>query len=153
MKPVVAAITVPQHPEEVFDLIDVLADHEQFTDHFLYDWEVSGPRAGVGARARMKVRRPGRDEQLEMEVVASERPVTTVEESVSAGGRRRTRGTYRLDEQPGSGTRVTFELAWLAAPLSERLAAPLVRAVTRRANAKSLERLASMLAEQDHSQA
>ena len=97
----------------------------------------------------MKVRRPGTDEPLEMRVMASERPRTTVEESVSAGGRRRTRGTYRLDELPGGGTRVSFELAWLTAPRSERLAAPLTRAVVRRANAKSLERLAATLAERE----
>ena len=147
MKPVTVSITVPQDREQVFDLLDVLAKHEQFTDHFLYDWEVSGPRSGVGAKARMKVRRPGPDERLEMRVVASERPRTTVEESVGAGGRRRTRGTYRLEELTGGGTRVSFELAWLEVPRSERLAAPLTRGVVRRANAKSLERLAATLAD------
>jgi hypothetical protein len=92
------------------------------------------------------VRRPGADEPLEMRVVASERPWMTVEESVSAGGRRRTRGTYRLEALPAGGTRVSFELEWLDAPLAERLAAPLTRAVVRRANATSLERLAATLA-------
>jgi hypothetical protein len=149
MKPVTVSITVPQSREEVYELLDTLADHEQFTDHFLCDWEVSGPRSGVGARARMRVKRPGPDDLLEMEVVGAEPPRATVEESVGAGGRRRTRGMYRLDELPGGGTRVSFELAWLRAPLAERLAAPLVRAVTRRANARSLARLAETLAARD----
>jgi hypothetical protein len=80
-----------------------------------------------------------------MEVIAAEPPRTTTEESVSGKGRRRTRGTYVLEPLPGGGTRVTFELAWLEAPLSERLASPLTRAVVRRANARSLQRLAQIL--------
>ena len=145
MKPVVVEIEVPQPPDEVYEFLDVLANHERFTDHFLIDWQVSGPSRGVGARARMRVKSPGPDDWLDMEVVAAEAPRTTTEESVSARGRRRTRGTYVLEPLPDGGTRIVFELAWLEAPLSERLAAPLTRAVVRRANARSLQRLTEML--------
>ena len=145
MKPVSVSIEVPQPREEVFDFLDVLANHEQFNDHFLVDWEVIAPARGVGAKARMRVKRVGSDDPLEMEVVDAERPRMTVEESVSGKGRRRTRGTYLLDELPSGGTRITFELAWLEAPLSERLAAPLARWVVRRANARSLQRLGETL--------
>jgi uncharacterized protein YndB with AHSA1/START domain len=145
MKPVTVSIEVPQSPERVYDYLDVLSHHERFTDHFLLDWEVSGPSRGVGARARMRVKSPGPDDWLDMEVIAAEPPRTTTEESVSGKGRRRTRGTYVLEPLPGGGTRVTFELAWLEAPLSERLASPLTRAVVRRANARSLQRLAQIL--------
>ncbi len=143
MKPVTVAVTVPQRREEVFDFLNVLGNHESFTDHFLLDWEVSGPRAGVGARARMRVKGPGREDWIEMEVVAADPPRMTAEESIGARGRRRTRGTYRLDEVPAGGTMVNFEFAWLEAPPVERLAALLTRAVVRRANAKSLRRLAA----------
>jgi hypothetical protein len=145
VKPVTVTIAVPQSREQVFDLIDVLGGHEAFTDHFLVDWETSGPRSGVGARARMRVKKPGSPDWLDMEVIAAERPRTTTEESVSAKGRRRTRGTYLLEELPGGGTRISFELAWLEAPVSERLAAPLVRWVVRRNNETSLRRLAEQL--------
>ena len=145
MKPVEVSVEVPQQRTEVYDFLDVLAAHEAFTDHFLVDWETSGPRSGVGARARMRVKRPGPADWIDMEVIASERPHASVEESVSAKGRRRTRGTYTFEELPGGGTRVNFELAWLEAPLSERLTAPLTRAVMRRANAKAMERLAALL--------
>ena len=146
MKSVTASVDVPQDRAEVFDFLNVLANHEAFTDHFLLDWQVSGPRSGVGAHARMRAKSPGVDDWLEMEVIAVDRPTTTVEESIGARGRRRTRGTYRLDELPTGGTRVEFELAWLEARLAERLAAPLTRAMVRRANAKSLRRLAALLA-------
>jgi hypothetical protein len=148
VKPVTVNVTVPQPREEVYALLDVLGAHEAFTDHFLVDWETSGPRSGVGARARMRVKKPGPPDRLDMEVVAAERPRTTVEESVSANGRRRTRGTYVLEELPGGGTKISFELAWLEAPLSERFAAPLTRWVVRRNNEISLRRLAEQLSAQ-----
>jgi hypothetical protein len=145
MKPVTATVTVPPPREEVFDFLNVLGNHERFTDHFLVDWELSGPPAGVGARARMRLKKPGPADWLEMEVVAAERPKMTVEESVSANGRRRTRGTYLLADAPGGGTGITFRLEWLKAPLSDRLATPLTRALAGRSNAKSLRRLAHVL--------
>jgi hypothetical protein len=71
----------------------------------------------------MRVKRPRPDDWLEIQVVAGERPRMTSEESVGAGGRRRTQGTDRLEGLPGGGTRISFELAWLEAPLVERLPA------------------------------
>lgn len=149
MKPVKVSVDVPQERTDVYDFLDTLAAHEAFTDHFLVDWTTSGPRSGVGARARMRVKKPGPADWIDMEVIAAERPRTSVEESVSAKGRRRTRGTYLLEELPGGGTRINFELAWLEAPLSERLAAPLTRAVMRRANAKAMRRLAAALRDRE----
>jgi hypothetical protein len=126
--------------------LDVLANHEAFTDHMLVDWQCSGPRSGVGARVRMRFKKPGRPDWMDLEVIDAEPPRRNVEETVSAGGRRRTRGTYVLDELPGGGTRINFELAWLEAPLGDRLAAPFVRALLKRGNAKAMRRLAAQLA-------
>ncbi len=146
MKPVIATVHVPQARTEVFDFLDVLANHQSFTDHFLVDWELWGPAAGVGAKARMRVKGPGPDDRIEMTVIASERPRMTAEESVGANGRRRTRGTYTLADLPDGGTRVAFELRWLEAPLAERLLAPITRSVVARANQKALRRLVEALA-------
>jgi Polyketide cyclase / dehydrase and lipid transport len=145
VKPVTVSATTRRRREDVYEFLSVLANHEAFTDHFLVDWEPSGPRAGVGARARMRVKKPGRADWLEMEVVSAQPPRLSVEESVSAKGRRRTRGTYVLEELPTGGTQISFELAWIEAPLGERIAAPLTRALTRRANAESLRRLVDRL--------
>ena len=60
MKPVTVSTTVPQGREEVYDFLDVLANHEPFTDHMMVDWQYSGPAAGLGARARMRLKKPGR---------------------------------------------------------------------------------------------
>jgi hypothetical protein len=124
MKPVSVSIDVPQSREKVYEFLDVLGNHEGFTDHFLLDWALFGPSSGVGARARMRVKSPGPDDWLDMEVIEAEAPRTTTEESGSEKGRRRTRGTYVLEELPGGGTRITFELAWLKAPLAERRRSP-----------------------------
>src|SRR3954465_12290832 len=146
MKPVTVSTTVPQDREPVYDFLDVLGNHEPFTDHFLRDWQLSGPARGVGAKARMRVARPGPQDWIDMEGTGGGRPRASVEESTSAGGKRHTRGTYVLDQLADGGTKVTFTIEWLQAPLSDRLGAPVPRAVMKRANRKAMERLAQALA-------
>ncbi|NLU73175.1 SRPBCC family protein [Streptomyces sp. HNM0575] len=145
MRPVVVHIDVPQPREEVYDFLDVLAAHEEFTDHMLREWECSGPARGVGSAARVTAVAAGRRDRIRIEVVAAERPSRIVERNTGAGGRRVAHGTYVLRELPGGGTRVLFEYAWQSAPLSERLAAPVVRTLLRRANRRALRRLADVL--------
>ena len=146
MRPVTVSIEVPHSREDVYAFLDVLGAHEAFTDHMLVDWHCSGPTAGVGARARMRVKRPGRADWLEMQVVAADPPNGTIEESVSAGGRRRTRGTYILEDLPdGSGTKVSFRFEWHRIPPAERAMALLTRAIVRRGNRRSLQRMAALL--------
>lgn len=146
MKPISVSVKVDRPRDEVFPFLDALANHEQFTDHMLVDWTYSGPAAGIGAKARMRANVPGPKDWIDMEVIAAQAPVTTVEESVGAKGRRRTRGTYTLEELPGGGTHVRFELAYVKMPLSERLMAPLLRAWLKRGNEKAMRRLGETLA-------
>ena len=103
MRPVTVAVTVPNGRQEVYDFLEVLANHEPFTDHMLVDWHYSGPSYGLGARARMRLKKRGRPDWMDLEVVEVHRPSSTVEETVGAGGRRRTRGTYVLEEAPAAG--------------------------------------------------
>jgi hypothetical protein len=46
MKPVRVSIDVPQAREDVYDFLDILANHELFTDHMLRDWRCEGPARG-----------------------------------------------------------------------------------------------------------
>ena len=73
MKPVSVSIEVPNEREDVYAFLDVLANHEPFTDHMMVDWEYSGPRTGIGAGATAKVRAPGSNEIVEIRVVEVER--------------------------------------------------------------------------------
>jgi len=146
MNPVNVSIEVPEPQEEVYDFLDVMANHEPFTNHMLRDWEYSGPDRGVGSKARVKVSAGGRTDTVEIEVVSAERPKQIIERNIGAGGRRVANGTYILEPLPSGGTRIVFEYAWQQAPLSERLASPLVRSVLRRGNQRAMQRLAEALA-------
>ena len=145
MKPVTVDVDVAEPIEVVFDYLDVMANHEPFTDHVMRDWEYSGPDRGVGSRARVRVKAGGRTDVVDIEVQSAERPTRIVERNVGAGGRRVANGTYTLRALPDGGTRVSFEYRWQTAPRSERLAAPLVRAFLRRQNERAMRRLAEQL--------
>jgi ribosome-associated toxin RatA of RatAB toxin-antitoxin module len=149
VKPVTVSIEVPQSRERVYDFLDVLGNHEQFTDHFLVDWELSGAPSGIGAKARMQVKSLGIKDTVDTEVVASERHRMIAEESVSAKGRRHTRGNYRLETDRNGGTIIEFELEWLQASVLDRLAAPVARSIVRNANLRALQRLRVRLEELD----
>ena len=147
MKSIIVGVKVPQERHEVFAFLDVLANHEPFTDHVLVDWSFDGPRAGVGAKARMRANVRGPKQWLDMEVISADAPVTSTEESIGANGRRRTRGTYTLKDLPDGGTDIQFELAYLAVPPIERMFGPFIRASMKRANAKAMRRLSQTLSE------
>jgi len=129
---------------QVYEFLDVMANHERFTDHMLADWELSWPPRGVGSKARVRPT-TGPSDPIEIEVVEAEPPVRTVEHGTGAKGRRLTSGTYTLAELPDGGTEITFELAWHKQPLLERLAWPAVKAVMTRENRRAMERLHDVL--------
>jgi len=145
MKPVTVEATVAKPPVEVFEFLDALANHERFLDHYLVDWKFSGSKRGVGAKARARVDAPGSQDHYEFEVTESEPPHRIVEQGVSSNGKRKTRGTYRLEQSADGGTRIEFELAFEELPRSERIAPFLTRAFAKRVNAKAMRRLAKEL--------
>jgi len=145
MKPVHVSIDLPQSRDDVYDFLDVMANHEPFTNHILKDWEYSGPDRGIGSKARVHVSAAGRTDTVDIEVIDAERPARIVERNIGAGGERVATGTYTLSDLPGGGTRVQFEYAWQQIPLSERVMSPLVRGMLRRANERAMERMAEQL--------
>lgn len=146
MKPVRVSVDVPNPRPEVYEFLDVLGNHEQFTDHFMVDWELSGPERGVGAKANVRVKAAGEKDRTEIEVVEADAGRRIVEEGTGGSrGRRRTRGSYRLEDLPGGGTRIAFTLEFLSLPTGERLMGPLQRAYVKRVNGKALTRLAERL--------
>ena len=69
MRPVTVSVVVPKPVEEVFDYLDVLANHESFLDHFLVDWKFSGPARGVGAKAEARASAPMSQDWTDFEVI------------------------------------------------------------------------------------
>jgi carbon monoxide dehydrogenase subunit G len=145
-RPVSVSIDVPQPRTAVYAFLDVMANHEPFTDHMLVDWSYSGPPRGVGAKARVTSSFGALTDTVDIEVVAADAPATIVERNVSAKGARVATGTYELADLPAGGTRVQFTYRWEKAPLPDRVLSPLVRGVLRRGNAKAMSRLAERLA-------
>ncbi len=145
MKPVTVSTVVARPIAEVYDFLDVLANHESFTDHVLIKWKFSGPARGVGAKAEAKANTPGSQDWTDFEVVEAKPPVRIVEEGIGNGSKRHTRGTYRLEELPEGKTKISFELEWLKTARAERLIPPMTRAFLHRVNAKSMRRLAKQL--------
>lgn len=145
-KPVTVTIDVPQDRERVYDFLDVMANHEAFTDHLMKDWELSGPARGVGAKARVRTKALGVSDVVDFEVTDAEAPTRIVERNTAQKAGRVGEGTYVLTPAPGGGTHIAFTYRWIDAPLADRLMAPLVRAYLRKANATAMQRLAQQLA-------
>ena len=137
--------TVVAPPAEVHELLDDLAAHRRWTDHFLVDWELLGDPHGVGAKARFRAKGAGANARSEIEVLSST-PRQIVEQGRSGKDlSRRTRGTYELAPADGGGTVVTFtNEVWPSSRL-DALGTPFAKAYLRRNNAKALERLRQLL--------
>src|SRR3954469_9616235 len=82
--PVTVSIEVPQDRSHVYDHLDVMANHEAFTDHLLRDWTLSGPARGVGSKAQVHVKALGVSDVVDIEVVEAQAPQRIVERNVAA---------------------------------------------------------------------
>jgi hypothetical protein len=146
VKPVSVSVEVPNPPHEVYEFLDVLGNHESFMDHFMVDWQLSGPTRGVGAKANVRVKATAEKDWTDVEIVEADSGRRLVEETIGGSrGKRRTRGTYLLEALPDGGTGISFELEFLEMPTGERLMGPVNRAYVKRVNRKAMRRLAERL--------
>ena len=145
MKPVTVSVDVPQDRARVYDFLDVMANHEPFTNHLMRDWQLSGPARGVGSKARVRIQSFGLSDVVDMEVLQAQPPERIVERNVARRSGRVGQGTYVLTSRTDGGTTVTFEYRWIKAPLVDRVLSPLTRAYLRHANAVAMRRLAAHL--------
>ena len=150
MDPVTAEVIIARPREEVFEYLADIANHAEFTDHYLVQWHLTREDSyGVGAGARYKVRARGKRytwaDSTFTEVVA---PRLIVERGRTGKfNRNLTRGVYELDEASGGSTRVTFTLETKPKLLSDRIQEIGSRGWLKRKNKKSLNRLRSILEE------
>ena len=148
MKPfsVSVSTTVERPIGDVHQLLDDLAAHERWTDHYLVDWEVIGDPHGVGAKARLRAKGTGQKAKSEIEVIEAT-PTRIVEQGTVVGSADvRTRGIYELAPANG-GTRITFTNEIFPSTRFEAMSAPLAKAYLKRNNAKAMERLRGILDE------
>src|SRR5438045_2110057 len=105
MKPVSVSVDVPVDRESVFAFLDVMANHEPFTNHMMKDWSYAGPASGVGSKATVRVKAMGVADTIDIEVVDAEAPTRIVERNHAHKAGRTGEGTYTLTPLPDGGTR------------------------------------------------
>jgi hypothetical protein len=143
---VTVSIDVPQPRADVYAYLDVMANHEQFTDHMLTDWRVSGPPTGIGSKAVVTAKAGGMSDRVEFEVIEAEQDVMIKERNKARGGKRVGTGTYVLSDTPDGGTHIEFTYAFEQVPAMERPLLPLMRSMLRKGNERAMTRLAERLA-------
>jgi uncharacterized protein YndB with AHSA1/START domain len=144
-------ITIARPREEVFEYLADIANHAEFTDHFMVDWRLTREDTyGVGAGARWKSKAPlNRFGWGDSTIVEAERPRRIVEVGRTGKFNRiRTIAVYELEPTAGNGTRVRFtfesEPKFATDRFLERFGA---RGWMKRKQRKSMRRLQSILEE------
>ncbi len=151
MDPITVSVVIDRPREEVFEYLADIANHAEFTDHFMVDWHLTREDSyGEGAGARFRVDAPlNRFPYADATLVELERPRRLVE--VGRAGkynRIRTLGVYELEPAAGGQTRVTFTFQSEPKLLSDRIMESLgARAWLTRKLRKAMRRLRSILEE------
>jgi len=145
---VTVSIDVPQDRASVYAYLDVMANHEHFTDHMLTNWRVSGPPTGIGSKANVTTKVGAITDEAVIEVFEVEDGRLIRERSIGAKGKRIAHGTYTLSDLANGGTHVEFEFALQKVPALEKPFLPLMRKMVRKGNERAMERLAATLNDQ-----
>ena len=154
MDPVTASVKIGRPREEVFEYLADIANHQEFSDHYLKDWHLTRVDSyGRGAGARFKIDAPlDRFGWGDMTFIEVERP----HRIVAAGragkfNRNKTWTEWTLDPKGANSTRVEVTSESEPALPTDRLMETLTRrrGWFKRGLKRSLTRLQSIL-EEDH---
>ena len=110
MDPFTVSTTISKPREQVFEYLADIANHAEFTDHYLVDWHLTRVDTyGAGAGARFRIKAPmNRFSWADVTIAEFQAPYRIVERG--RGGkfnRIRMVGVYTLQSAPGGSTRVT----------------------------------------------
>jgi uncharacterized protein YndB with AHSA1/START domain len=146
--PLLNEITIARPREVVFEYLADIANHAEFSDHFMVDWHLTREDTyGEGAGARWKAKQPlNRFPWGDSTIVEAERPRRIV--GVGRTGkfnRIRTIAVYELEPTAGNGTRVRFTFESEPKLPTDRLLER--RGWMKRKLRKSMRRLRSILEE------
>jgi uncharacterized protein YndB with AHSA1/START domain len=151
MDPVSASIVIDRPREDVFEYLADIANHAEFTDHWMTEWRLTRVDShGRGAGARFKAARKGeRYAYGDMTFIEVDRPYRIV--AAGRGGkfnRNKTWTTWTL-EPSGQATRVEVTTETEPALLTDRVmeGVLLKRGWTKGRLRKALSRLQSILEE------
>ncbi len=148
MHPVTVSIIVDAPREQVFEYLSDIANHPEFTDHYLVDWHLTRiDSVGLGAGARFRVKAPGnRFSWGDVTFVEVQAPHRIVEVGRTGKNNRiRTLGVYELASASPGATRVRFTLETVPVTPSDRLLEGLGgHGWLKRKNNKAMRRLRSI---------
>ena len=151
MDPVTSAITIGRPREEVFDYLADIANHPEFSDHYLVDWQMTRVNTvGRGAGARFRHTAPlNRFDWADVTFVEVDAPRRIVQ--AGRGGkanRTRLRSIFVLEPGPSRTTRVSLTVETRPGNLGDRLMESLgFRGWLKRKSGKALKRLRRILEE------
>ena len=149
--PFTVSTTIDKPREQVFEYLADIANHAEFTDHYLVDWHLTRVDSyGTGAGARFRIKAPltpllvGRHDPR--------RAPAAIPDRRARAGRQvqpvRMLGTYTLSAGPGGTTKVEYSLETVPAMLSDRLMEAFGgRRWNRRQAARAMRRLRTILEE------
>jgi uncharacterized protein YndB with AHSA1/START domain len=151
VEPITVTTTIARPREEVFEYLADIANHPEFTDHYLVDWHLTREDPyGQGAGARFRIKAPlNRFSWADATFIEVQSPFKIVQRG--RGGkynRIRMLGTYTLSPGSGETTRVSYTFETVPVLPSDRLMEVFGgRAWTRRQATKAMRRLRSILEE------
>jgi uncharacterized protein YndB with AHSA1/START domain len=151
VEPFTVSTTIDKPREEIFEYLADIANHPEFTDHYMVDWHLTRENSyGTGAGARFRIKAPlRRFAWADVTFAEIQAPYRIVERG--RGGkynRIRMLGTYTLSPGPSGTTKVEYSLETLPALASDRVLEAIGgRAWTRRQAARALRRLRTILEE------
>ena len=124
MDPFTVTTTIAKPREQVFEYLADIANHPEFTDHYMVDWHLTRVDTyGTGAGARFRIKAPlNRFAWADITFAELQPPFRIVERG--RGGkynRIRMVGTYTLSPGPSNSTRVQYTLETVPSQLSDKL--------------------------------
>ncbi len=151
MEPFTVSTTIARPREEVFEYLADIANHAEFTDHYLVDWHLTRiDTYGTGAGARFRIKAPLNRFAWADVTFAELQPPFRIVERGRGGKYNRIRmvGTYTLSPGPGNTTKVEYTLETVPSQLSDKLLDMFGgRSWSKRQAAKAMRRLRSILEE------
>jgi uncharacterized protein YndB with AHSA1/START domain len=151
VEPFTVTSTISRPREEVFEYLADIANHAEFTDHYMVDWRLTRVDSyGTGAGARFRIKAPlSRFSWADITFAEVDPPYRIVERG--RGGkynRIRMLGTYTLSPGPAGTTRLEYTLETVPVMPSDRLMEALGgSAWSRRQVTKAMRRLRTILEE------
>ena len=151
VEPFTVSTTIAKPREQVFEYLADIANHAEFTDHYLVDWHLTRVETyGTGAGARFRIKAPlNRFSWADVTFAELQPPFRIVERG--RGGkynRIRMLGTYTLSPGPGDTTKSSTRSRPSPSQLSDKLMETFGgRSWNRRQAAKAMRRLRSILEE------